>query len=239
MRADGRKLTDLRPVRFHRHFTRYAPGSVLVEFGETRVLCTASIDENVPPFLNNSGRGWVTAEYSMLPAATHTRRNREGRRGPIDGRTQEIQRFIGRALRAAVDMTAMGERTIWLDCDVLQADGGTRTTAINGAYVALVDAFRYLVGQRTIKKSPIRHKIGAISVGMLGDDVVSDLDYSEDSKADVDMNVVMTDAGSFIEVQGVAEGAPFPPDKLQAMLGAATDSIQRVFELQDEALREL
>lgn len=238
MRSDGREIGEIRPVKIQRHYTRYSPGSVLIEFGETRVLCTASIDENVPPFLNNSGRGWVTAEYSMLPSATHNRRARDGRRGPIDGRTQEIQRFIGRALRAAVDMSALGERTIWLDCDVLQADGGTRTTAINGAFIALVDACRHLVGQRTIKKSPIQANVGAISVGIVGDELLSDLCYVEDSNAEVDMNVVMT-GGKFIEVQGVAEGDPFDHEQLTAMLDMARASIEDIYRLQDEALKEI
>ncbi len=239
MRADGRTPTEMRPIRFQRHFTRTAPGSVLAEFGETRVLCTASIDENVPPFLNNSGKGWITAEYSMLPAATQHRRAREGRRGPIDGRTQEIQRFIGRAMRAAVDLTAMGERTIWLDCDVLQADGGTRTTAINGAFVALVDCFRYLEAQRNLKGSPIRNSVGAISVGIFEDEVLSDLCYIEDSRAEVDMNVVMTDKGDYIELQGVAEGAPYGPDQLNAMLEMAKNSIEEIFRIQNAALEEI
>jgi len=239
MRADGRPASDIRPVRFQRGFTRFSPGSVLAEFGETRVLCTASVDENVPPFLMNTGRGWVTAEYSMLPTATQNRRPREGRRGQLDGRTQEIQRFIGRSLRTAVDLGSFGERTIWLDCDVLQADGGTRTTAINGAFVALVDCFRYLVGQRTIKESPIRNNVGAISVGIVEGEVVSDLNYIEDSRAEVDMNVVMNDKGEFIEIQGVAEGRTYSREQLDRMLELAGYSIREIFRIQDEVLREV
>jgi len=239
MRVDGRQPEELRPIRFERNFTRYSAGSVLVEFGETKVLCTASIEENVPSFLQHTGKGWVTAEYSMLPSATQNRRARDGRRGPVDGRTQEIQRLIGRSLRAAVDLGGFGERTIWVDCDVIQADGGTRTAAITGGFVALVDCFRYLQGQRTIKKSPLKANVGAISVGIVGGDPVTDLCYLEDSKADVDMNVVMNDRDEFIEIQGSSEGDTFGSTRLEAMLALAKKSLGEIFELQNRALEKV
>jgi ribonuclease PH len=235
LRHDGRAADQLRSVRFTRGFTRYAEGSVLVEFGQTRVLCTASIEEGVPGFLRGKGQGWVTAEYGMLPRATHTRGAREAARGKQSGRTQEIQRLIGRSLRAALDLTALGERTVTLDCDVLQADGGTRTASVTGAYVALVDACALLVQRRGIK-NPLHGQVAAVSVGMVGGQPVLDLDYHEDSTAETDMNVVMNNGGGFIEVQGTAEGHALRRDELDQLLALATAGTARLFELQREAL---
>jgi len=235
LRHDGRAADQLRGVRFTRGFTRYAEGSVLVEFGQTRVLCTASIEEGVPGFLRGKGQGWVTAEYGMLPRATHTRGAREAARGKQSGRTQEIQRLIGRSLRAALDLTALGERTVTLDCDVLQADGGTRTASVTGAYVALVDACALLVQRRGIK-NPLHGQVAAVSVGMVGGQPVLDLDYHEDSTAETDMNVVMNNGGGFIEVQGTAEGHALRRDELDQLLALATAGTARLFELQREAL---
>ena len=235
LRHDGRAADQLRSVRFTRGFTRYAEGSVLVEVGQTRVLCTASIEEGVPGFLRGKGQGWVTAEYGMLPRATHTRGAREAARGKQSGRTQEIQRLIGRSLRAALDLTALGERTVTLDCDVLQADGGTRTASVTGAYVALVDACALLVQRRGIK-NPLHGQVAAVSVGMVGGQPVLDLDYHEDSTAETDMNVVMNNGGGFIEVQGTAEGHALRRDELDQLLALATAGTARLFELQREAL---
>ena len=235
LRHDGRAADQLRSVRFTRGFTRYAEGSVRVEFGQTRVLCTASIEEGVPGFLRGKGQGWVTAEYGMLPRATHTRGAREAARGKQSGRTQEIQRLIGRSLRAALDLTALGERTVTLDCDVLQADGGTRTASVTGAYVALVDACALLVQRRGIK-NPLHGQVAAVSVGMVGGQPVLDLDYHEDSTAETDMNVVMNNGGGFIEVQGTAEGHALRRDELDQLLALATAGTARLFELQREAL---
>ena len=209
MRPSQRKADELRPIRITRHYTRHAEGSVLIEFGDTRVLCTASVENNVPPFLRGKGSGWVTAEYGMLPRSTHTRSSREAAKGKQSGRTQEIQRLIGRSLRAVVDLDALGERQITLDCDVLQADGGTRTAAITGACVALHDAIAGLMREGKITTHPLRDFVAAISVGVYQGVPVLDLDYPEDSDCDTDMNVVMTGAGGFVEVQGTAEGAPF------------------------------
>src|SRR5688572_14007419 len=235
-RPSGRMPDHLRPVSLVRGYTRHAEGSVLVAFGDTRVLCTASIDNKVPPFLRGKGEGWVTAEYGMLPRATHTRSDREAARGKQGGRTLEIQRLIGRALRACVDRSALGERTITLDCDVLQADGGTRTAAITGAYVALVDAVRVLQKRRDIQRDPIHGAVAAVSVGLYGGVPVLDLDYAEDSGCDTDMNVVMNDGGGFIEVQGTAEGHAFRRDELDALLVLAEGGIAELFALQREAL---
>ena len=234
-RHDGRALDALRPVRFTRGFSRYAEGSVLVEFGHTRVLCTASIEEGVPAFLRGKGQGWVTAEYGMLPRATHTRGAREAAKGKQSGRTQEIQRLIGRSLRAALNLSALGERTVTLDCDVLQADGGTRTASVTGAYVALADACAKLVAQKGIA-SPLHGQVAAISVGIVGGRPVLDLDYVEDSAAETDMNVVMNSGGGFIEVQGTAEGHAMRRDEVDALLALATHGTARLFELQREAL---
>jgi ribonuclease PH len=222
-------------VKFTRSFTRYAEGSVLVEFGHTRVLCTASIEEGVPPFLRGKGQGWVTAEYGMLPRATHTRGAREAAKGKQSGRTQEIQRLIGRSLRAALNMAALGERTVTLDCDVLQADGGTRTASITGAYVALADACARLVAQKGIA-NPLHGQVAAISVGIVAGQPVLDLDYIEDSTAETDMNVVMNSGGGFIEVQGTAEGHAMRRDELDALLELATQGTATLFALQSAAL---
>jgi ribonuclease PH len=234
-RHDGRALDALREVKFTRSFTRYAEGSVLVEFGHTRVLCTATIEEGVPGFLRGKGQGWVTAEYGMLPRATHTRGGREAAKGKQSGRTQEIQRLIGRSLRAALNLSALGERTVTLDCDVLQADGGTRTASVTGAYVALADACAKLVAQRGIA-SPLHGQIAAVSVGIVAGRPVLDLDYIEDSSAETDMNVVMNSGGGFIEVQGTAEGHAMRRDELDALLALAAQGTARLFELQRAAL---
>ena len=242
MRPSGRAPEQLRPVRITRGFTRHAEGSVLVEFGDTRVLCTASIEERVPPFLKDSGRGWVTAEYGMLPRSTHTRTDREAARGKQSGRTQEIQRLIGRSLRAVVDLAAVGPRTIQVDCDVLQADGGTRTAAITGAYVALVDAVRWLIARREIVpkggRDPIVGAVAAVSVGIWRDVPVLDLDYREDSQAETDMNVVMRSGGAFIELQGTAEGHAFRRHELDALLALADAGCRELFALQQAALAQ-
>ena len=238
MRPSGRKPDELRAVRIHRGFTKHAEGSVLVEFGETRVLCTASVEERVPPFLKDSGRGWVTAEYGMLPRSTNTRTDREAARGKQSGRTQEIQRLIGRSLRAVVDLSSLGQRTVHLDCDVLQADGGTRTAAITGSFVALHDAFSWLQKKALISRNPIRDHVAAISVGMFNGAPVLDLDYAEDSKCGCDMNVVMTGAGNFVEVQGTAEGEAFAQRELDAMLGLAQRGIAELIRLQKQALQQ-
>jgi ribonuclease PH len=236
IRRDGREPDDLRPIAFTRDFTQFAAGSVLVEFGMTRVLCTASVEERVPPWLRGKGRGWVTAEYSMLPGATSERNDREAARGKQSGRTQEIQRLIGRSLRAVTDLTAMGEVQITVDCDVLQADGGTRTASICGGYLALHDACSRLVGRKTMAAHPLTDKCAAISVGIVDALPYLDLDYSEDVRAEVDMNVVMTGAGGFVEVQGTAEGAPFSRGELDDLLAHAEHGILQIFELQGELL---
>lgn len=236
MRPSARAPAELRPIRITRQFTKHAEGSVLVEFGDTRVLCTASVEERVPPFLKGKGRGWVTAEYGMLPRATHTRMQREASRGRQDGRTMEIQRLIGRALRAVMDLEALGERTITLDCDVIQADGGTRTAAITGSFVALADAMRYLVSKKSVKKSPLHGQVASVSVGIYRGVPVLDLDYAEDSEAETDMNIVMNDAGAFIEIQGTAEGHAFRSEELQAMLTLARSGIEELLGRQRQAL---
>ena len=235
-RPRGRAPDQLREVRLQRGYTRHAEGSVLVSCGETRVLCTASGEDRVPGFLRGKGEGWVTAEYGMLPRATHTRSDREAARGKQGGRTLEIQRLIGRSLRACVDRAALGERTITLDCDVLQADGGTRTAAITGAYVALADAVRSLMKQRKLLRDPIFGAVAAVSVGLYRGVPVLDLDYAEDSDCDTDMNVVMNDGGGFIEVQGTAEGHAFRREELDTMLGLAEQGTAELFRLQQEAL---
>ncbi len=235
-RPSGRTADQLRPVRIERSFTRHAEGSVLVSFGDTRVLCTASVENRVPGFLRGKGEGWVTAEYGMLPRSTHTRSDREAARGKQGGRTLEIQRLIGRALRACVDRNALGERTITLDCDVLQADGGTRTAAITGAYVALADAVNLLLKRGDIKKHPLIGAVAAVSVGIYRGEPVLDLDYPEDSDCDTDMNVVMNDGGGFIELQGTAEGHAFRRDELNALLALAEQGMRELFALQRAAL---
>ncbi len=235
-RADGRAADALRSVRITRHYTMHAEGSVLVEFGNTKVLCTASVEERVPPHQKGSGEGWVTAEYGMLPRATHTRSSREAAKGKQSGRTQEIQRLIGRSLRAVFDLKALGERTLTLDCDVLQADGGTRTAAITGAFVAAQDAVSYLLAEGRITTSPVLHPVAAVSVGIVGGRPVLDLDYLEDSGCDTDMNVVMTGAGHYVEVQGTAEGAAFSREEMNALLLLADKGIAELIVLQQAAL---
>jgi ribonuclease PH len=235
MRPGGRAADELRPVRFTRRFTEHAEGSVLSEFGGTRVLCTASVENGVPAFLRNSGKGWLTAEYGMLPRATHTRSAREAARGRQGGRTQEIQRLIGRSLRACIDLAAIGERTITIDCDVLQADGGTRTAAITGGYVALADAIDTLMARKQLAANPLHGQVAAVSVGIVRGIAVLDLEYAEDVDAETDMNVVMNSGGAFIEVQGTAEGHAFRREELDAMLNLAVAGTARLFSLQTQA----
>jgi ribonuclease PH len=236
MRPSGRQADELRPVQIQRHFTRHAEGSVLISCGQTRVICTASVEDRVPPWLRGKNRGWVTAEYGMLPRSTHTRNMRESTRGKQSGRTLEIQRLIGRSLRAVVDLQALGERTVTLDCDVLQADGGTRTASITGAYVALVDALDQVFDSGKLKSNPIHGRIAAVSVGMLGAEPILDLDYAEDSTADTDLNVVMNDGGGFIEVQGTAEGHAFRREEFDAMLDLADKGVRELIAAQEAAL---
>jgi ribonuclease PH len=237
IRPSNRAADELRAVSFTRQFTRHAEGSVLVKFGDTHVLCTASVEETVPSFLRGKGQGWVTAEYGMLPRATHTRSPREAAKGKQSGRTQEIQRLIGRSLRAVTDMKALGERTITIDCDVLQADGGTRTASITGGFVALADACEKLIARRAIPASPLHGQIAAISVGIYNGTPVLDLDYAEDSSAETDMNVVMNNGGGFVEVQGTAEGHAFRRHELDALLNLAAGGIATLFSLQTQALQ--
>ncbi|HEY7963995.1 MAG TPA: ribonuclease PH [Steroidobacteraceae bacterium] len=235
-RPSGRRPDELRAVRFTRRPTRHAEGSVLVQFGDTHVLCTASVEDTVPQFLRGKAQGWITAEYGMLPRATHTRTAREAARGKQTGRTQEIQRLIGRALRAVADLKALGERTVTLDCDVLQADGGTRTASITGAYVALAEACEQLVRRRLIPASPLHGQVAAVSVGIYAGEPVLDLDYAEDSQAETDMNVVMNNGGGFVEIQGTAEGHAFRRHELDALLNLAAHGIGELFALQAQAL---
>ena len=236
MRPSGRAPDQMREVSFTRHYTKHAEGSVLVAFGDTQVLCTASVEDGVPRFLKGKGQGWITAEYGMLPRATHTRSGREAARGKQGGRTLEIQRLIGRSLRAAVDLRKLGENTVYLDCDVLQADGGTRTASISGACVALVDAFSVLLERKRIKEDPLNGLIASVSVGMYNNEPVLDLDYPEDSNADTDMNVGMTQHGGFVEIQGTAEGVPFTREQSDTLLGLAEKGIQDIVRKQQEAL---
>ena len=235
-RSFDRAPAALRPVRFQRRFTRHAEGSVLVEIGHTQVLCTASVEEKVPPFLKGKGRGWVTAEYGMLPRATHTRGSREAASGKQSGRTHEIQRLIGRSLRAVTDLAALGERQVSIDCDVLQADGGTRCASITGAMVALADACAWIRDKQLIAADPLRDFVAAVSVGIVDGEPVLDLDYAEDSNCDTDMNVVMTGAGHFVEVQGTAEGAPFTREQMSKLMDLATAGISKLITLQRAAL---
>jgi ribonuclease PH len=239
MRPSGRSPDQLREIRFTCNFTKHAEGSVLVEFGDTRVLCTASVETRVPFFLKGKGEGWITAEYGMLPRSTHERMQREAGRGKQGGRTLEIQRLIGRSLRAAVDMKALGEHTITIDCDVLQADGGTRTASITGGFVALSIAIQHLLDKRKIKKNPLHGQVASVSVGIFNGVPVLDLDYAEDSNAETDMNVVMNDAGAFIEVQGTAEGHAFRRDELNSMLELAEQGIEVLLENQRAALESV
>jgi len=236
MRPSGRDPAAMREVRFVPDFTKHAEGSVLASFGDTQVLCTASIEERVPGWMRGKGSGWVTGEYGMLPRATHTRSGREATRGKQGGRTLEIQRLIGRSLRAVTDMKALGERSVMLDCDVIQADGGTRTASISGAYVALSIAMGRLVAQGKLKKNPLYGQVAAVSVGIYSGMPVLDLDYAEDSEAETDMNIVMNEAGRFIEVQGTAEGHAFTDDELSAMLGLARNGIAEIITVQNEAI---
>jgi len=238
MRPSGRKPGELRPVRIQRRYTRHAEGSVLVEFGDTRVLCTASVEERVPAFLKESGRGWVSAEYGMLPRSTNTRTEREAARGRQTGRTQEIQRLIGRALRAVIDLPALGARSVQVDCDVLQADGGTRTAAITGAFVAVHDALTWLQSKKLLAALPVRDFVAAVSVGIYQGVPVLDLDYAEDSACGTDMNVVMTGAGRFVELQGTAEGEPFSRAEVEALLALGEQGITELIAHQRRALAQ-
>jgi ribonuclease PH len=235
-RTGSRAADALRPIKITRGFTVHAEGSVLIEFGSTKVLCTASVEERVPPHKRGSGEGWVTAEYGMLPRSTHTRSDREAARGKQSGRTQEIQRLIGRSLRCIVDLKALGERTIQLDCDVIQADGGTRTAAITGAYVALMDAVSWLQAQGKLQTSPVRDALAAVSVGIVEGVPLLDLEYVEDSACDTDMNVVMTGSGGFVELQGTAEGVAFSRDEMNALVGLADKGIRELLVAQRTAL---
>ncbi|MGE0806139.1 MAG: ribonuclease PH [Burkholderiaceae bacterium] len=237
-RPSGRAADAMRAVRITRGYTKHAEGSVLVEFGDTRVLCTASVEEKVPPFLRGAGRGWLTAEYGMLPRATHTRGDREAARGKQSGRTQEIQRLIGRSLRAVFDLERLGERTITLDCDVLQADGGTRTASITGAFVAAHDAVSGLLADGRLSASPVRDFVAAVSVGLYEGVPVLDLDYAEDSACDTDLNVVMTGAGGFVEVQGTAEGLPFTREQMDRLIDLAAGGIRGLVQAQQSALAQ-
>ena len=232
MRHDGRKNHELRKVKIQRNFLETAEGSVLISMGNTKVICTASIEDKVPPFLKDKKKGWVTAEYSMLPRATQTRTYREASSGKVSGRTHEIQRLIGRALRSVVDLSGLGERTIWIDCDVLQADGGTRTASITGAFICLADALKYAIRNGLIERTPLKDYLAAISVGVVHGEPMIDLCYHEDSSAEVDMNVVMTGSGQFVEIQGTAEGLPFSRDALDSLLNLASEGINDLIQIQ-------
>ena len=236
MRPSGRQANELRLVNITRNYTKHAEGSVLVEFGDTKVLCTATVEERIPQFLRGSGEGWVTAEYGMLPRSTGSRMQREAARGKQGGRTMEIQRLIGRSLRAAIDLKSLGERSITIDCDVIQADGGTRTASISGACVALVDALTHMRAKGMINSNPLKHMIAAISVGIYKGQPISDLEYLEDSEAETDMNVILTETGKIIEVQGTAEGEPFSFDELDELLTLAKHSIREIIDVQKQAL---
>lgn len=231
-RIDGRRRDQIRPVKVTQNFIKHAEGSVLIEMGETKVICTASVEEKVPPFLRDKGRGWVTAEYAMLPRATHDRSPRESVKGKQGGRTLEIQRLVGRALRAVIDTTRLGERTIWIDCDVIQADGGTRTASITGAFIALADALAVLKQKELVKKNPLTDYLAAISIGKVGGEVLVDLAYEEDSQAEVDLNLVMTGAGRYVEVQGTAERTPFDKKDMDQFLDLGWGAIRELVEMQ-------
>lgn len=237
MRSSSRKKEQIRPIKMTRKYTKYAEGSVLIEVGETKVICTASIEEKVPPFLKGTGEGWITAEYNMLPRSTQLRKVRDIAKLKVDGRTMEIQRLIGRALRSVVDMRALGERTIWIDCDVIQADGGTRTTSITGAFVALVDAVNKLHKEKPFNIYPIRNFVSAVSVGIVNEEKLLDLCYEEDSQAKVDMNVIMTDEGEFIEIQGTGEESPFSRKDFDELLGLAEKGIKQIVQVQKDVLK--
>lgn len=236
-RLDGRQNHQVRPVKITRNYLKYAEGSVLIEVGNTKVICAATVEERVPPFMKGSGTGWVTAEYSLLPRSTQTRNIREAAKGKLTGRTQEIQRLIGRSLRSVVDLKALGERTIWIDCDVLQADGGTRTASITGAFIALVDAVATICGEN--KVFPVKDFLAAVSVGVVGEEILSDLCYAEDSSAAVDMNVVMTGGGEFVEIQGTGEKNPFSKQQLASMLSLAEGAVEQLIDLQKDSLGAL
>ena len=236
MRPSNRQPDEMRAIRITRNYTKHAEGAVLIEFGDTKVICTASVEERVPGFLRGKGQGWVTAEYGMLPRSTGSRMRREASGGKQGGRTMEIQRLIGRALRAGIDLEVLGENTISLDCDVIQADGGTRTASITGAWVALNDAIQHLLDKKVIKKNPLHHQIASVSVGIFNGTPVLDLDYAEDSNAETDMNVVMNSDNGFIEVQGTAEGHPYSKDELNSMLGLAEKGIMELFSVQRSAI---
>ncbi|MDK2801004.1 MAG: ribonuclease [Clostridiales bacterium] len=238
-RIDGRENRQLRRVKMTRNYTKYAEGSVLIEMGDTKVICTATVDEKVPPFKKGSGEGWVTAEYSMLPRATEQRNIRDISRLKLNGRTSEIQRLIGRALRSVIDLSALGERTIIIDCDVIQADGGTRTASITGGFVALIDALNKLVENGTIKKIPVNSFVAAVSVGVMGEDVILDLCYAEDSNAKVDMNIIMNDKNQFIEIQGTGEEAPFSIDELNELLALGKKGVQELITIQKQILQDI
>ncbi|MBI3393780.1 MAG: ribonuclease PH [Nitrospirae bacterium] len=236
MRPDGRKANELRPIKIARGYIKHAEGSALIEVGDTRVICTATVEDGVPAFLRDKGQGWVTAEYAMLPRSARSRIARESSKGKIGGRTHEIQRLIGRSLRAVVDLAAVGQRTVWIDCDVIQADGGTRTASISGAYVALAEAFRRLLKEGRIERDPLADRLAAVSVGIVDGKPVLDLTYAEDSTAEVDMNVVMTGRGRFVEVQGTAEGAPFGERDLSSLLALARRGIRQLLEIQKRTM---
>ena len=236
MRVDNRKRDELRPLIIKRHFTKYAPGSVLVETGNTKIICTASIEETVPPHIKNTGEGWLTAEYSLLPGSTPIRAPRESVKGKLTGRTHEIQRLIGRSLRSIINLALLKERTIWIDCDVIQADGGTRTAAITGSYVALMDAVQWLMSKNLVKENPVLNSIAAVSVGIVNDDVLLDLCYAEDAAAQADMNIVMTGNGKFIEIQGTGEEYTFNDEQLTEMLDMAKKGILEITEIQRKTL---
>ncbi|NKE69182.1 ribonuclease PH [Candidatus Manganitrophus noduliformans] len=239
MRIDGRKKNQLRPLKITRNFIKHAEGSVLIEMGETKVICTATIEERVPPFLRDKKKGWVTAEYAMIPRSSHERIPRESARGKVGGRTHEIQRLIGRSLRSVVDTTTLGERTIWIDCDVIQADGGTRTASITGSFIALMDAVQFLRKEKKINAMPVRDYLAAISVGKVGGELLLDLNYAEDSTAEVDMNVIMTGSGKFVEVQGTAEQQAFAKKELDDLLRLATSGIKKLVASQKKLVGEL
>jgi len=238
-RKSGRKFGELRPINITNHYLKNTAGSVLVEFGNTKVICAASLDNKPAPFLKNTGKGWLTAEYSMLPMSTQTRTTRESARGRLGGRTHEIQRMIGRSLRAVTDLTAFGERTIYLDCDVIQADGGTRTASITGAFIALIDLFKRLRQEGVVKEIPVSDYLSAVSVGIVDNQILLDLEYEEDSRAEVDMNFVMTGSGLFIEVQGTAERVPFNKEQLDLMTELAVSGIQKIIDRQKEVVGDL
>lgn len=237
MRSDGRANEAIRKVNIKRNVMKYPEGSCLIELGDTRVICTASLEEGVPPFLKGSGTGWITAEYGMLPRSCKKRSARESSRGKVGGRTHEIQRLIGRSLRAVVDMASLGERTIWIDCDVIQGDGGTRTASITGAFIALVDCLKKMKKEGLITEIPVKDYIAATSVGIVNGEIMADLTYNEDTKAEVDMNVIMTSAGKFVEIQGTAEGEPFSPGQMKRLIELAEKGVKGLIKIQQELLK--